>query len=187
MLTSLFEQPMERKGQSALRLLNAFPQAKFLFFGDSGEQDLELYLSLARAKPQQVLAVYIRDITSRRAQDIRKLSMSRRSSMASGHSFDALPAQDSPTTNPSREVYDEPLSYEDGPAIIQNYGTDAMIEAELTGAQQKILRQATMWDERVATARSAIPSHIPLVLFADPEEIVDVAVELVRRNSASDA
>lgn len=37
---------------------------RFILVGDSGEQDLELYASLAAQFPQQVLAIYIRDVTT---------------------------------------------------------------------------------------------------------------------------
>lgn len=38
--------------------------SRFICIGDSGEQDLEMYVSLALAHPDQILAIYIRDVTS---------------------------------------------------------------------------------------------------------------------------
>lgn len=52
-----------RKQQSVFEVLNAFSGSQFIFFGDSGEHDLELYLSLAIQRPHQVIAIFIRDIT----------------------------------------------------------------------------------------------------------------------------
>ena len=46
-----------------LDVLASFPRARFLLVGDAGEQDLELYAALARERPAQVLAVFIRDVT----------------------------------------------------------------------------------------------------------------------------
>lgn len=36
----------------------------FILVGDSGEQDLELYVALARQYPANILAIYIRDVTT---------------------------------------------------------------------------------------------------------------------------
>lgn len=57
-----------------MRLLNLHHR-RFLLVGDSGEQDLELYTSLACQFPKQVLGIYIRDVTTpepRRWQDSSK-------------------------------------------------------------------------------------------------------------------
>ncbi|NQD35938.1 App1 family protein [Permianibacter sp. IMCC34836] len=45
------------------QLLQQFPQRRFLLIGDSGEADPEIYAETARRFPQQVLAIYIRDVT----------------------------------------------------------------------------------------------------------------------------
>lgn len=37
---------------------------RFLLVGDSGEQDLDLYLTLAQLYPNQILGIYIRDVTT---------------------------------------------------------------------------------------------------------------------------
>jgi hypothetical protein len=42
-------------------ILNSFPESQFILVGDSGEQDMELYTTVAMERPQQVLAVFIRD------------------------------------------------------------------------------------------------------------------------------
>ncbi len=44
-------------------LVEAFPDRTFVLVGDSGEQDPELYGSLARAYPDRVARVFIRDVT----------------------------------------------------------------------------------------------------------------------------
>lgn len=43
-------------------LLAAFPQRKFLLFGDSGEQDPEIYGRFLRDRPQQIVGVFIRNV-----------------------------------------------------------------------------------------------------------------------------
>jgi phosphatidate phosphatase APP1 len=44
-------------------LLQGFPARKFILIGDSAEQDPEVYGMLARRYPDQVVQVYIRDVT----------------------------------------------------------------------------------------------------------------------------
>ncbi|TQS34037.1 hypothetical protein Golomagni_05598 [Golovinomyces magnicellulatus] len=64
MLQGIFEPVAERKKGTLTRLLNDFPERKFLLVGDSGEADLEVYTDLALAHPGQVLAIFIRDVTT---------------------------------------------------------------------------------------------------------------------------
>jgi hypothetical protein len=49
---------------AAIRSLIAdFPRRSFVLIGDSGEQDPEIYATIAREYPRQVLGVWIRDVT----------------------------------------------------------------------------------------------------------------------------
>ena len=60
-LVSSFTQPSaERKRSSLVALFNEFPNRKFILVGDTGEQDLEAYLSLIPHYPNQILAIYLR-------------------------------------------------------------------------------------------------------------------------------
>lgn len=45
-------------------VLDSFPESQFILVGDSGEQDMELYATVAMERPQQILAVFIRDARS---------------------------------------------------------------------------------------------------------------------------
>lgn len=45
-----------------LRILRAFPKQKFILFGDNTQQDPSIYATLAERYPQQIVAVYIRNI-----------------------------------------------------------------------------------------------------------------------------
>ena len=64
LFSGLLSAPAARKRASVLDVLNSFPDARFLCIGDSGEQDLELYSSIAKEKPAQVLAIFIRDVSA---------------------------------------------------------------------------------------------------------------------------
>jgi len=54
----------ERHKHAAIRaLLQQYPQRQFVLIGDSGEADPEIYADVARDYPEQVRAIYIRDVT----------------------------------------------------------------------------------------------------------------------------
>ncbi|GAA6053407.1 hypothetical protein JCM3770_002309 [Rhodotorula araucariae] len=63
-LAKLWEEPGQRKRANVEMILKEFPESQFLLIGDSGEQDLELYVSLAQQYPRNILAIYIRDVTT---------------------------------------------------------------------------------------------------------------------------
>ena len=44
-------------------LIGRFPNRRFVLVGDSGERDPEIYAALARKHPQQIIRVWIRDVT----------------------------------------------------------------------------------------------------------------------------
>ncbi|KAF8328451.1 uncharacterized protein EI90DRAFT_3065404 [Cantharellus anzutake] len=62
----LWEPAGERKKAGVLEVLDRFPESKFILVGDSGEQDLELYTSLAKdfhlRGRDQILGIFIRDV-----------------------------------------------------------------------------------------------------------------------------
>jgi hypothetical protein len=55
---------LRRSGKSAVikGILRAFPQRKFVLVGDSGEADPEIYASLARRFPRQIVRILIREV-----------------------------------------------------------------------------------------------------------------------------
>ncbi|GAA5848961.1 hypothetical protein JCM8547_006398 [Rhodosporidiobolus lusitaniae] len=63
-LAKLWEEPGARKRANVEGVMREFPGSKFILVGDSGEQDMQLYCSLAAQYPHQVLAIYIRDVTT---------------------------------------------------------------------------------------------------------------------------
>lgn len=63
-LAKLWEEPGQRKRAGVENILKEFPLSKFILIGDSGEQDMNLYVALAAEYPNQVLAIYIRDVTT---------------------------------------------------------------------------------------------------------------------------
>jgi hypothetical protein len=57
----LLSAPATRKRDGILNVLNAFTESRFILVGDTGEQDLELYSTIASERPEQVLGVFVRD------------------------------------------------------------------------------------------------------------------------------
>lgn len=63
-LARFTETPGQAKRDSVLQIMQDFPQRKFIFIGDSGEIDLEIYSRIAREQPGRVLKIFIRDVTT---------------------------------------------------------------------------------------------------------------------------
>jgi Uncharacterized conserved protein (DUF2183) len=62
-----FGDPLEFKVEVIDALMRRFPERRFILVGDSGEQDPEVYETLASRFPNQVAAILIRDV---RGQDL---------------------------------------------------------------------------------------------------------------------
>ncbi|KAF8884046.1 hypothetical protein CPB84DRAFT_1789448 [Gymnopilus junonius] len=61
LFNGLLSAPAARKRAGVVDVLDAFPESKFFLIGDSGEQDMELYADIARERPNQILAIFVRD------------------------------------------------------------------------------------------------------------------------------
>ncbi len=68
---SLFANPEKYKPGVIEPLLKQFPKRRFILIGDSGERDPEIYGALARKFPEQIIRVYIRDVTKDSADSVR--------------------------------------------------------------------------------------------------------------------
>lgn len=68
---NLFGSQQEYKTGEIEAILKAFPRRRFVLVGDSGEQDPEIYGNLARKYPDQVGAVWIRNVTEESADNSR--------------------------------------------------------------------------------------------------------------------
>jgi hypothetical protein len=64
---SLFANPEKYKSGVIEPLMKQFPKRKFIFVGDSGERDPEIYATLAQKYPQQIARIFIRDVTGESA------------------------------------------------------------------------------------------------------------------------
>lgn len=64
---SLLADPLTAKLQVLEPLLAAYPRRRLILVGDSGERDPEVYGRLAEQHPDQVLRIYIRNVTGQAA------------------------------------------------------------------------------------------------------------------------
>ena len=70
-LLDLFKKGTETKPAAIEKILSAYADRKFVLVGDSGEQDPEVYAALMRKFPDQILMVYIRNVTQESADNER--------------------------------------------------------------------------------------------------------------------
>ena len=61
-LLQLFADPFEYKIRQIERILQKYPQRKFILIGDSGEKDPEVYIELCRRYPDQIEKIWIRNV-----------------------------------------------------------------------------------------------------------------------------
>ncbi|CAG8599204.1 7034_t:CDS:2 [Rhizophagus irregularis] len=73
LVKSLLEEPGLTKKKYIEKIFKDFPRRKFILIGDSGEYDMEIYSKIASTYPEQVLHVFIRDVSS---ESLKKLSES---------------------------------------------------------------------------------------------------------------
>ncbi|KAI0064045.1 hypothetical protein BV25DRAFT_1882683 [Artomyces pyxidatus] len=64
LFNGLLAAPATRKRAGVLDVLTSFPSSRFILVGDTGEQDLELYVSIARDRPEQILCIFVRDVNT---------------------------------------------------------------------------------------------------------------------------
>ncbi|KAI8141290.1 hypothetical protein BJV82DRAFT_182106 [Fennellomyces sp. T-0311] len=77
MLARLVEMPGRAKRDAILQIIKDFPQRQFILIGDSGEIDLEIYARIAAEYHDQILKIFIRDVSSK------KVDLARRNTLTS--------------------------------------------------------------------------------------------------------
>ena len=70
-LIDLFKKGTETKPAAIEKILDQYPNREFVLVGDSGEQDPEVYADLLRSRPDQILKIYIRNVTEETADNER--------------------------------------------------------------------------------------------------------------------
>ncbi|MBQ4818536.1 phosphatase domain-containing protein [Aquimarina sp. MMG016] len=59
---------LPHKQSEILSLLEMYPNLKFILIGDSGEKDADIYTKIASQYPDQILAIYLRNVQHRRKE-----------------------------------------------------------------------------------------------------------------------
>lgn len=68
-LLSLKGDPFKTKTATITSIIDRFPERKFIFVGDSGEKDPEVYGNLARLYPNQIVHIYIRKVSAKKYEE----------------------------------------------------------------------------------------------------------------------
>jgi len=55
-----------QKQQEIINILKTYPQFPFILIGDSGEHDPDIYIEIAEAHPERILAIYMRSVNHSR-------------------------------------------------------------------------------------------------------------------------
>ncbi|MDM8567030.1 App1 family protein [Candidatus Halobeggiatoa sp. HSG11] len=63
-LFKFIQSSQNHKNKSIKALLKCCPQRRFILIGDSGEHDPKIYANIARQYPQQILHIFIREVTN---------------------------------------------------------------------------------------------------------------------------
>lgn len=63
----------EGKLMRVMRILDAFPNQRFVFFGDNSQQDPTIYTTIANKYPKNIEAIYIRNIRKDRSREAKAL------------------------------------------------------------------------------------------------------------------
>lgn len=58
------EKPQKQK--EIINILKTYPQLSFILIGDSGEHDPDIYIEIAEAHPERILAIYMRSVNHSR-------------------------------------------------------------------------------------------------------------------------
>src|SRR5690606_4313168 len=58
------EKPQKHK--EIVNILKTYPQLPFILIGDSGEHDPDIYIEIAEAHPERILAIYMRSVNHKR-------------------------------------------------------------------------------------------------------------------------
>ncbi|KAI9067975.1 hypothetical protein FKP32DRAFT_1588164 [Trametes sanguinea] len=171
LFNGLLSAPAMRKRTGVLDVLNHFPDARFFLVGDSGEQDLELYAEIARERPDQILGIFIRD-----------------AAVGGAGSLTHSPITEEPSASPEMGM-GVPSSYPP-PGFARPRPSPGTGEWKDTTERWQQKQQPSppsssqgmsdverkRWDlqTRLWRARLEVPPHIPLRIFREPEECVEV-------------
>lgn len=179
LLSRLVETPGQAKRDAIIRILQDFPQRKFVLVGDSGELDLEIYTRLATEYPDQIIKIFIRDVTT---PCLKKTS--RTSTLSSLFSYKRSSSTSSSSSTEEQQTKKKRFPLGIRRAVASTI-VEYAVEPQLTGHQNIVhlepqemedgllhhdsmttLEASTQLYDRVEKARLQVP-EIDIVLFQD--------------------
>lgn len=183
LLASYLEPAGERKKGAVQAILNDYKESKFILIGDSGELDLELYSQLAAERPDQIKAIYIRDVSTPRPH--RKGSV-----IPDSPAVTPLPSPSMSTTASAVPGFFDP-SYTQStrsnrPPILRRVTGGDTPAAASTGKPAGPLylteaeyRRRETFRLRARKARELVPSHIKLEFYRTGDEVEAQALGII--------
>lgn len=203
MFGGLWESAGDRKRGGVEEILKTFPDSRFLLVGDSGEQDVELYAALAHQYPKQVLAIYIRDVTTpvsrlgNLSANASTASLNSNSAIltpkaAEGHAHRPIKPQRRPSDVEQLHLMEE-LAIRDkadqlddademspnNPLDRNSIESGRLSPLDQQGYTEVEKRVLMLFKERMDRARREIPDHIPLKLFRSGTECKAEALAII--------
>ncbi|KAF8210675.1 hypothetical protein K438DRAFT_1810137 [Mycena galopus ATCC 62051] len=193
LFSGLLSAPAARKRAGVQEILHAFPESRFFLIGDSGEQDLELYAELANERPDQVLAVFIRDVDEA-GEQLEDPTGWNAVGASSGAEREKRPrrtwstAPPTPTTPAYSLHRDQDYFQHIRSSGQQRKPTLSIRSAASSSTAGSATRERMTEAERsryelqlrVWRARTQMPGHVSLRIFRDPRECVE-AEEILKR------
>lgn len=191
MVTNMWEPAGQRKRANLVDVLSHFPDSKFILIGDSGEQDLEIYSTLASEFPEQIIAIFIRDVTtpksmatiglrkrpslkrlvSDQASRIARPLSSKPNSKVPGNNTDL--AESATASVPPKPHIPPPKQYSETDAdFLSPNNPISVTDASTT-------KLVTTFYRRIAQAESIIPKGISLRIFRSGHECEEEALALL--------
>jgi len=169
LLPALLSPAAARKRDGVVEVLNAFPESHFILIGDSGEQDMELYAELARERPQQIVGVFIRDVTTdpSREEPVAAMAGDLACSPSLNATYGGRVVDTEPQPMPGMLM--SPLSSDVGPTTSRG----AIPRRKSSGGMTPEERKRYELEGRIQKARSDIPKHIAFRVFRDPDECME--------------
>jgi phosphatidate phosphatase APP1 len=163
MLQGIFEPAAERKRGSLDRIMNDFPERKFILVGDSGEADLEVYTDVVLAHPGRVLGIFIRDVTTPHQKGFFDQSNVPLPDPAIGHSGNVSDAAEDRPSLPARPKT-QAASLQQEPDLIdfsEDSDTNSVKGTTATSYNDDLRHLDSQSDLRsLAPARPAKPSNL---------------------------
>ncbi|KAL1924128.1 uncharacterized protein VTP21DRAFT_7163 [Calcarisporiella thermophila] len=170
-VNSMWKGRGDAKLQLISKIMSDFPGRKFILIGDSGEVDLEIYTRIAKKYPNQVLKIFIRDVTTPHTKNTIAARPTFSGRALSLPFFNSKSSEADPVFS-EKEISEEPHAEDNQRPVT----TSSLSQKSLrkTGSMPSPSPPAacvpTFLEERVRKASQGLPSDL-VVLYRDAKEL----------------